>query len=582
MIDVVCALILQRGRVLLAQRRASAHMPECWEFAGGKLDPGEQPVQALHRELMEELGCEVTVIHLLPPVVHEYARGPVRLIPFICELKAGSSQPQPLDHQALQWSLPHEIVSYDLAPADVPVLQSFLPWYAENRSSAVLLAGGRSRRMGRDKALLRWQGQPLWQFQMETLRGLGLPIFVAAREEQALSVADAECVQDPAGEDLGPMPAILRSLQASASRCLVLAVDMPMMTAEHLRQLLADSCAVIPRLNGELQPLCAIYSQAMIPLLQQAIAAGQLGLQRLWLKAIDQGLAAVQEVSAADHALFANWNEPDDVPPSAESELSIIKLRRDSAAEDRQDLVAVEEPLEIRVEGRSLAVVMRTPGHDSELAAGFLVSEGVVARPRDILEISQCQRTTESRGNVVDVLLGGAEMDWEKLTRHVFSASSCGICGKTSLDSVFQRFTPIEETWTVTAELLWQLPDRLRAQQQTFSNTGGLHACALFDQSGELHLLREDVGRHNALDKLLGHGAIHGTLPFSNKILLLSGRVSFEMMQKALAAGIPIVAAISAPTSLAVQFAKESGQTLVGFLRPGSMNIYSGAERVTG
>jgi FdhD protein len=240
----------------------------------------------------------------------------------------------------------------------------------------------------------------------------------------------------------------------------------------------------------------------------------------------------------------------------------------------------VEEPLEIRVEGRSLAVVMRTPGHDAELAAGFLVSEGVVSRPKDVLEISQCARTTESQGNVVDVLLGGVEMDWERLTRHVFSASSCGLCGKTSLDSVFQRFPAVEQKWAISAELLWSLPAKLRAAQQTFSSTGGLHACALFSQAGELQLLREDVGRHNALDKLLGHGALHGLLPYDQALLLLSGRVSFEMMQKALAAGIAVVAAISAPTSLAVQFAAESGQTLVGFLRPGRMNVYAGAQRI--
>jgi FdhD protein len=223
---------------------------------------------------------------------------------------------------------------------------------------------------------------------------------------------------------------------------------------------------------------------------------------------------------------------------------------------------------------------MRTPGHDRELAAGFLVSEGVISQPRHILEISQCAKTTESQGNVVDVLLGSVTIDWDKLTRHVFSASSCGLCGKTSLDSVFQHFPQVEGAWQVSAETLWAMPEVLRAQQQTFSSTGGLHACALFDAQGALQLLREDVGRHNALDKLLGYGALHGLLPYSQCVLLLSGRVSFEMMQKALAAGIPVVAAISAPTSLAVQFAKQSGQTLVGFLRSGSMNVYAGAERI--
>lgn len=244
------------------------------------------------------------------------------------------------------------------------------------------------------------------------------------------------------------------------------------------------------------------------------------------------------------------------------------------------DQVAVEEPLEIRVEGRSVAVVMRTPGHDDELAAGFLVSEGVVQKARDVLEISQCPVTTESRGNVVDVLLGGAVVNWESLTRHVFSASSCGLCGKTSLDAVFQQFPPVTADWTVDAALLAALPERLRAAQKTFATTGGLHACAVFDLEGNLVVVREDVGRHNALDKVLGWALLRDALPLDRHVLLLSGRVSFEMMQKALAAGLPVVAAISAPSSLAVAFAKESGQTLAGFVRGQTMNLYAHPERV--
>jgi FdhD protein len=245
-----------------------------------------------------------------------------------------------------------------------------------------------------------------------------------------------------------------------------------------------------------------------------------------------------------------------------------------------EDEVAVEEPLEIRVEGRSVAVVMRTPGHDEELAAGFLVSEGVVQKARDVLEISQCPVTTESRGNVVDVLLGGAVVNWESLTRHVFSASSCGLCGKTSLEAVFQRFPPVTATWEVEAGLLTALPERLRAAQETFATTGGLHACAVFDLEGNLVVVREDVGRHNALDKVLGWALLRDALPLDRHLLLLSGRVSFEMMQKALAAGLPLVAAISAPSSLAVAFAEESGQTLAGFVRGSGMNLYAHPSRV--
>jgi len=244
------------------------------------------------------------------------------------------------------------------------------------------------------------------------------------------------------------------------------------------------------------------------------------------------------------------------------------------------DMTASEEPLEIRVEGRSVAVVMRTPGHDEELVAGFLVSEGVVKTARDILEISQCPSTGNAHGNVVDVLLGGAVVNWDHLTRHVFSASSCGLCGKTSIESVFQQFPNVTSSLRVPPELLTTLPAKLRAAQETFSQTGGLHASAIFDEHGKLLVLREDVGRHNALDKVLGHGLQAGFLPYGRHILLVSGRVSFELMQKALAAGVPIVAAISAPSSLAVQFAQDSGQTLIGFLRGQTMNIYTHPERI--
>lgn len=246
-----------------------------------------------------------------------------------------------------------------------------------------------------------------------------------------------------------------------------------------------------------------------------------------------------------------------------------------------EDVTAREEPLEIRVEGRSVAVVMRTPGHDEELAAGFLVSEGVVQRPRDILEVSQCPSVGNVHGNVVDVLLGGAVVNWDSLTRHVFSASSCGLCGKTSIDSVFQQFPPVEASWSVSPALLARLPDKLRAAQEAFSQTGGLHASGLFDLEGNLVVLREDVGRHNALDKILGHALMSGLLPLNRHILLVSGRVSFEIIQKALAGGIAMVAAISAPSSLAVDFAQQAGQTLVGFLRGETMNAYTHPQRLT-
>ncbi len=264
------------------------------------------------------------------------------------------------------------------------------------------------------------------------------------------------------------------------------------------------------------------------------------------------------------------------------SEISITRYRSgDSVEED--DHVACEEPLEIRVEGNSVAIVMRTPGNDEELTAGFLLSEGIVSDRRDIFEISQCPSQAGQQGNVIDVLLtDSSRLDLAALTRNVFTSSSCGICGKATIESVFQRFPPVTGDFRVAAELILTFPQTLRAAQATFERTGGLHASALIDASGEMSVLREDVGRHNALDKVIGYALMNDLLPLSEHSLMLSGRISFELVQKALSAGIPVVVGISAPSSLAVEFARESGQALVGFLRGTSMNIYAGSGRISG
>lgn len=254
-----------------------------------------------------------------------------------------------------------------------------------------------------------------------------------------------------------------------------------------------------------------------------------------------------------------------------------VSMRRmnGAAGSDDRDFLAAEEPLEIRVEGHSVAIVMRTPGEDRDLAAGFLVTEGLVRAAGDIVDIPR------AKCNVVNVRLRKPEsMDLKKLTRHLFTSSSCGICSKASIDAVRQQFPRVEDLCRVEPQVLLGLPQSLVSAQETFKRTGGLHACALFDLTGKLLVLREDVGRHNALDKVVGWALLGNRLPLRQKMVLLSGRASFEMMQKALAAGIPIVAAISAPSSLAAEFAQESGQTLVGFLRGDRMNIYAGASRV--
>jgi FdhD protein len=260
---------------------------------------------------------------------------------------------------------------------------------------------------------------------------------------------------------------------------------------------------------------------------------------------------------------------------------------RGAAAAHRADTLVAEEPLEIRLDGRPLAVTMRTPGDDFALATGFLVSEGVLAAADEVANVVYCAGATADGGNtynVVDVSLApGVPVPAISLERNVYTRSSCGLCGKASLDAVRTATRlPIAAGGgpRVTPEVLAALPGRLRAGQAVFDRTGGLHAAGLFSAEGELLDLREDVGRHNAVDKLVGRALREGLLPLDGRILMVSGRASFELAQKAVMAGIPVLAAVSAPSSLAVDLARESGLTLVGFLRGDSMNVYAGEERV--
>ena len=248
----------------------------------------------------------------------------------------------------------------------------------------------------------------------------------------------------------------------------------------------------------------------------------------------------------------------------------------------RADDVAMEEPLEIRVEGEPLVVAMRTPGQDRELAAGWLLSEGIVRGAGEIADIVE-RPGEDARAAMVDVMLRDASRFVAvKHRRNVVTNASCGLCGAASVAQVLRDFPKIESAFLISAKTLPLLPARLAENQPAFQRTGGLHACALFDAAGALIALREDVGRHNALDKLIGWALLGGRLPLSECVLLLSGRVSFEMMQKALAAGIPMVAAIGAPSSLAVELARDSGQTLAAFLRGENFNLYSGEKRICG
>lgn len=253
----------------------------------------------------------------------------------------------------------------------------------------------------------------------------------------------------------------------------------------------------------------------------------------------------------------------------------------------RPDTLAAEEPLEIRVDGRALSVTMRTPGNDIELAHGFLLTESVVTGKDDVANARFCDSPgPDGRNtyNVLDLRLApGVEPPDTTVERNFYTTSSCGVCGKAALDSVrlSTRHSPADDPLAIGADTLTELPDRLREAQRVFDRTGGLHAAGLFDSTGRLLVAREDVGRHNAVDKVLGWALLADRVPLSGCALMVSGRASFELVQKAAMAGVPLLSAVSAPSSLAVELAEEQGITLVGFLRGQSMNVYSRSERVT-
>lgn len=264
----------------------------------------------------------------------------------------------------------------------------------------------------------------------------------------------------------------------------------------------------------------------------------------------------------------------------------IIRITVGDQTRAGEDLLAVEEPLEIRVNGRRLAVTMRTPGSDIDLAAGFLVSEGVITKGDDFSSARYCAGAVDGVNtyNVLDVTLGaGVAPPAPSLERSLITTSSCGLCGKESIDAVRTKsaFDIADDAVRLEAELLTTFPEQLRAGQNVFEKTGGIHAAGLFDAAtGEMLVLREDVGRHNAVDKVIGWAVKENRLPLTGTVLMVSSRASFELTQKALMAGIPVLAAVSAPSSLAAEFAAEVGMTLVGFLRGKSMVIYAGGDRI--
>ena len=264
-------------------------------------------------------------------------------------------------------------------------------------------------------------------------------------------------------------------------------------------------------------------------------------------------------------------------------EREVVDYRGGEHAE-RPDLVTVEEPLEIRLHGEAVAVIMRTPLDDFDLVAGFLLTEGLIDKPGQLGAISYCKDAEPPNlENIVEVRLAdGAGFDFDRLRRNFYASSSCGVCGKASIDHISAQAPPFTDAdFRIDAETLYGLSDKLRKAQKVFDQTGSLHAAGLFDRGGKLLALREDVGRHNAVDKLVGSYLLRDSLPPKQSLLMVSGRTSFEIVQKARMAGIAVVAAVSAPSSLAVDLAREAGMTLLGFLRGRGFNIYSGAFRIT-
>jgi len=272
----------------------------------------------------------------------------------------------------------------------------------------------------------------------------------------------------------------------------------------------------------------------------------------------------------------------DEALPESVARVRVVRFAAGAARSER-DAVAREEPLEIQLGGTPLAVVMRTPGHDAELVTGFLLSERVIASRDDVVSVRHCReaRSSDAADNVVRVVLAdGVRVDWEALRRNLYASSSCGVCGKATIENALACAPPIRDPMRFDAAYFPPLPERLGSAQPGFAHTGGLHAAGVFDAAGQLLAAREDVGRHNAVDKVLGWSLREKRWPLAGHVLLVSGRISFEIVQKALAARIPLVAGVSAPSSLAIAFAERAGMTLIGFLRGSAFNVYGDVSRV--
>jgi FdhD protein len=422
--------------------------------------------------------------------------------------------------------------------------------------TGILLVGGASRRFGSPKALVCIDGESLAERAWRTLGECCAHRIAVGKTADGLELPFA--IVDDGSEVRAALAGLVAGLRAAPTEsCLVVPVDCPALTPSSLEQL-ARACdghiAAIPQ-SG---PLPGCYRRSALPILERRLAAGEL---RLGDAADELGAVRVE----LPETVLVNVNTPSDVV-RATAPVEVTRLDGTRAP----DVVAVEEPLEIRIAGEPVAVTMRTPGHDEELALGFALGEG--------LEPLDASLTPEFAANTVELRV--RVFDPERLRRHFYTSSSCGVCGKGALDAVAVSAPPVSSHLVVDGELLASLPDRLRTAQPVFARTGGLHAAGLFSSDGSLLCVREDVGRHNALDKVVGWSLRAGFVPLADKLLCVSGRLSFELVQKAAVAGCPVLVGVGAPSSLAVRLADAQGVALCGFARGGGLNVYSAVERV--
>jgi FdhD protein len=417
-------------------------------------------------------------------------------------------------------------------------------------ATGVLLVGGASTRFGAPKALARIGDDTLAERSWRLLEVFPHRLAVGKRND-ALELP-FELIDD--GTDVrAPLAGLVAGLRAAPTEiAVVVPVDCPGLTADGLL-LLAEACrdAAVPQ-SG---PLPGAYRRSALPVLERRLAAGELKLRDA-VSELDSALVELPE------SALANVN----APPFASAAVQVV---RHPGVTLERDLVAVEEPLELRIDDDAVAVTMRTPGHDEELALGFAVGEG--------LDPVSASLTPDLAANAVALRV--REWDPDRLRRHFYTSSSCGVCGKGALEAVAVNAVPVESSLAVSASLLASLPDRLREAQPTFDLTGGLHATGLFDERGTLLCVREDVGRHNAFDKIVGWAFREQLLPLTRNLICVSGRLSFELVQKAALAGCPVLVGVGAPSSLAVELAEAQGVTLCGWARRGRVSVYSRADR---